>query len=59
MKRSIKAIPLKKVSYTLAISLGLSAGAFGIASASSNTQTTGSAVASSSIAANQGLPGPG
>lgn len=59
MKRTIKAIPLKKVSYTLAISLGLSVGAFGIASASSNTQTTGSAIASSTVAASQSLPGPG
>ena len=59
MKRTIKAIPLKKLSYTLAISLGLSVGAFGIASASSNTQTTNSAIASSSATTSQGLPGPG
>ena len=59
MKRTIKAIPLKKISYTLAISLGLSAGAFGIASASSNTQSTSTALSATSVSANQSLPGPG
>ena len=59
MKRTIKAIPLKKISYTLAISLGLSAGAFGIASASSNTQPTSTVLSAASVSANQNLPGPG